>query len=89
MLKIEKNGLVMKIEAGGDLEEITADLCYAITALHQRLGQDDPQRGKTFRRYMVTAVTAPESPVWEPLEGATVIEIDKNAMRRGEGHDGL
>lgn len=85
MLKIEKNGNVMKLEVGGGLNEICIDLCYAISAIHQGIGKDSPEMGKAFRACMTAAVTVPESPAWGPLENATIIEIDKDALGKGCG----
>lgn len=85
MLKIEKNGNVMKLEVSGGLDEICIDLCYAISAIHQRIGKDSPEMGEVFRACMTDAVTEPGSPVWELMENVTIIEIDKDALGKGCG----
>lgn len=82
MLKFEKDGKVMKLETGGSVERICIDLCYGITAIHQRIGQDGADLAELFKACMVAAVTDPDSPVWKPLENATIIEIDKDALGR-------
>lgn len=85
MLKIKKDGRMLELEMGGSVKEICIDLCCAITAIHQRIGQDGADLTEMFRLCMVAAVTEPESPVWKPLENATIIEIDKDALGKGGG----
>lgn len=82
MLKIQKDGKVMSLEVGGGLNEICIDLCYVLTAIHQRMEKEGADMAKCFKECMVAAVTAPDSPVWEQLQNATIIEIDKDALGR-------
>ncbi len=82
MLKIQKNGKAMSLEVGGGPDEICIDLCYVITGIHQWMEKKSADMAERFRACMVAVVTAPDSPVWKPMENATIIEIDKDALGR-------
>lgn len=58
-----------EIECIGGLDDIISELYLAIHKIYNVMTDADEEAGDEFRRLMSTAMTEPDNPVWDRVEG--------------------
>lgn len=58
-----------EIECSGFLDDIISDLYLAIHKIYNVMADTDEEAGADFRHMMSTAMTKPDCPVWDRVEG--------------------
>ncbi len=83
-VKIEKDSV--KVNASGDIREITSQLMAVITGIHTQLKHANPVLAAAFRAVVTKTVVAPDSPLWNDSEHHTGVAIIKD-KKQGDSHE--
>ena len=68
-INIDQETNRQEIELTGGLDDIIAELYMAIYKIYNVMADADEESGADFRRLMSTAMTEPDCPVWDRVEG--------------------
>lgn len=68
-INIDQETNRQELELTGGLDDIIADLYLAIFKIYNVLADANEEAGEAFRHMMSTAMTEPDCPVWDRVEG--------------------
>jgi hypothetical protein len=81
MIKANVNGERVSLEANGTLKDILFDSCQMVNAVYTTLLRINPDVGEAYKSVLQSAVSDPESHIWQANEQDGVV-VDMEELWR-------